>query len=155
MTTHKLDNSTALDFIFAGNSLFTVLNTQTGNRFTFKVKSAKKTEGEEQNVHFVRILTNPEVFEFIGTTFDGKYHHSKKTRISEDAQSVRVFKWLINQLVLGTLPETVEIWHEGRCGKCGRVLTVPNSIEFGIGPECAKRTMNKQLIRARKLAEIL
>lgn len=155
MQSHKLDNKIALDFIFAGNSLFTVLNTQTGNRFTFKVKVAKKGDTNTQDVHFVRVLTNPEVYEFIGTTFDQKYQHSKKTRISDDAQSVRVFKWLITQLSQGTLPESVEIWHEGRCGKCGRVLTVPNSIEFGIGPECAKQTMNKQLLRAKKLAQIL
>ena len=27
-------------------------------------------------------------------------------------------------------------WHEGRCGRCGRKLTVPESIEAGYGPEC-------------------
>lgn len=155
MTTHKLDNSIALDFIFAGNSLFTVLNTSTGNRFTYKVKKSKNSQDDKVDVHFVRVLTNPENYEFIGTTFDKKYSHSKKTRISDEAQSVRVFKWLINQLTLGTLPEIVEIWHEGRCGKCGRVLTVPNSIEFGIGPECAKSTLSKEMIRAKKLAQLL
>lgn len=36
------------------------------------------------------------------------------------------------------LPEC-EVWHEGRCGRCGRKLTVPESIETGIGPDCAKR----------------
>ena len=29
--------------------------------------------------------------------------------------------------------------HEGRCGRCGRKLTVPESIESGFGPECAGR----------------
>jgi hypothetical protein len=28
--------------------------------------------------------------------------------------------------------------HEGKCGRCGRLLTVPSSIESGIGPECSK-----------------
>jgi hypothetical protein len=155
MTTHKLDNAIALDFIFAGNSLFTVLNKSTGNRFTFKVKAAKKTEEDKNDIHFVRVLTSPEHYEFIGTTFDKKYSHSKKTRITAEAQSVRVFTWLVTQLINGTLPESVEIWHEGRCGKCGRVLTVPNSIEWGIGPECAKRTLSKEYIRAKKLAQLL
>jgi hypothetical protein len=27
--------------------------------------------------------------------------------------------------------------HAGKCGRCGRKLTVPQSIETGIGPECA------------------
>jgi len=43
MTGHKLDNKEALKFIFAGKSLVTFVNTNTGNRFTFKVKQAKKT----------------------------------------------------------------------------------------------------------------
>lgn len=29
--------------------------------------------------------------------------------------------------------------HEGYCGVCGRALTVPESIERGIGPECWRR----------------
>jgi hypothetical protein len=37
----------------------------------------------------------------------------------------------------GRIPETVEIWHEGRCCRCGRRLTVPESIYAGIGPDCA------------------
>ncbi|MGQ4872128.1 MAG: DUF6011 domain-containing protein, partial [Candidatus Thorarchaeota archaeon] len=32
------------------------------------------------------------------------------------------------------LPEKVRIWHEGKCGRCGRRLTVPESIESGYGP---------------------
>lgn len=31
----------------------------------------------------------------------------------------------------------LQVWHEGRCGRCGRKLTVPSSIETGLGPECA------------------
>ena len=39
MEGHKLNNSEALKFIFAGKSIVTLLNSKTGNRFTFKVKS--------------------------------------------------------------------------------------------------------------------
>lgn len=34
--------------------------------------------------------------------------------------------------------DRVEVWHEGSCGRCGRKLTVPSSIETGLGPECAE-----------------
>jgi hypothetical protein len=36
----------------------------------------------------------------------------------------------------GVLGRLLEVWHEGRCGRCGRALTVPESVERGIGPEC-------------------
>jgi hypothetical protein len=49
-----------------------------------------------------------------------------------------VFQYVINKLKLKNLPDFIEVWHEGKCGKCGRTLTVPSSIESGIGPECMK-----------------
>lgn len=154
MLFHKLEHSDAFDFIFAGNSLFTVLNTKTQNRFTFKVKNNKKNS-EQENLHFVKVLTNPEIYEFIGTCFNKQYRHSKKSRISNEAQSVKVFNYIITALSKKTLPEFIEIWHEGRCGKCGRVLTVPASISIGIGPECIKSLNNKQIKRSQKLSKLL
>ena len=37
------------------------------------------------------------------------------------------------------LPEGYEARHEGRCARCGRALTVPESIDSGFGPECARK----------------
>ena len=34
---------------------------------------------------------------------------------------------------------TVEYRFEGKCRKCNRKLTNPDSIDNGIGPECAKK----------------
>ena len=133
---HILAHNTVLDFIFAGNALFTCRNTKSGNRFTFKVTKHKKDD-----VFFVKVLTNPDVYEFIGSIRkESAYKHSPKSRISTEAQSVRVFDFLVNKLRTNTLPEFVEIWHEGRCGRCGRTLTVPESIESGFGPECVKKS---------------
>jgi hypothetical protein len=30
-----------------------------------------------------------------------------------------------------------KIWHRGFCAKCGKALTVPESILTGVGPDCA------------------
>ncbi len=133
MEGRKLKNSDALKFIFAGKSIVTFLNTKTGNRFTFKVKAAK-----DSNMFFVSVLINPETYTYIGTCIEGKFRHGRKSSISCDAQSIKVFDFVLNKLVLGTLPEFVEVWHEGHCGKCGKRLTVPSSIENGLGPECIK-----------------
>jgi hypothetical protein len=62
----------------------------------------------------------------------------KKSAISKDAQSVKVFEYVLNKLKTNTLPDFIEAWHEGKCGKCGRTLTVPSSILNGLGPECVK-----------------
>jgi hypothetical protein len=136
---HILQHNTALDFILGGNALFTVQNTKTGNRFTYKVTKHKK-----EDVFFVKVLTNPDIYQFVGSIrHNSQYKHSSKSRISIDSQSVKVFDYLIIKLMSNTLPDFVQIWHEGRCGRCGRTLTVPESIESGFGPECIKRQNKK------------
>ena len=134
MNGHKLNNSEALKFIFSGKSTVTFLNTDTGNRFTFKVKQAK-----DSNLFFVSLLNGPDKYSYIGTAVEGNFRHGKKSIISKDAQSVKVFEYVLNKLKTDSLSELVEVWHEGKCGKCGRPLTVPSSILTGIGPSCAKK----------------
>lgn len=36
------------------------------------------------------------------------------------------------------LPGNIEVWHEGSCCYCAKRLTVPASIELGMGPDCAQ-----------------
>ncbi len=141
MKSNKLENSKSLKFIFAGKSIVTFLNTKTNNRFTFKVKVAK-----DSNLFFVSVLTSPDVYTYIGTCVEGNFKWGKKSVISKDAQSVKVFEYVINKLksddysiTLNNLPNFIEVWHEGFCGKCGKRLTVPQSIETGLGPECIKK----------------
>jgi hypothetical protein len=133
MKSHKLNNGQALEFIFGGKSIFTFLNTKTENRFTFKVKKHKTDD-----IFFVQVLTSPDVYQFIGTLKSQSFFYSKKSKISKEAQSVRVFDYVFKNLIQNTLPEFIEIWHQGKCGKCGRTLTVPQSIQSGFGPECSK-----------------
>jgi hypothetical protein len=134
MKSHQIKHTDAVEFILAGKSLFTLLNSKSDNRFTFKVKKHKVDD-----VYFVSVLTNPDVYQFLGIIKNQKFTHSKSSKISKDAQSFRVFDYVFFNLCKGTLPEFIEIWHEGKCGKCGRTLTVPLSIETGFGPECQKR----------------
>jgi hypothetical protein len=149
MKSHKLNNSDAIKFMFAGNSISTFVNTKTENRFTFKVKQKK-----ESNLFFVSVLTSPDIYTYIGIIIDGNFIHGKKSTISKDAQSFRVFDYVFTSLVRKNLPSFIEIWHEGRCGKCGRTLTVPKNISIGIGPECIK-SLSKEENRNKILELIL
>lgn len=134
MKAGKIDNSIALEFILAGKSVFTFVNSQTENRFTFRVKKHK-----QDDIFFVSVLTGPDIYQFIGSVKSNSFKHSKKSSISEDSKSVKVFEFVFSRLQSGTLSEIIEVWHHGRCGKCGKMLTVPKSIQTGFGPECFKR----------------
>jgi hypothetical protein len=127
-------------FLLAGQAILTVRNSETGNRFTFKVCEDRK-DGEPTGRHYVKVLggsNNESDYRYLGTIFGREvYHHGKKSRISRDATSAKAFAWVWNRVMSDReLPECIEVWHEGRCGRCGRRLTVPESIETGIGPVC-------------------
>jgi hypothetical protein len=134
----KLDK--ALDFILAGKSTFT-LQSITGKHFTYKVEAPKK-KNPAKEVHFVKLMTgsdNEGSFTHFATIFDkAAYKHGAKSRITADAQGVRAFRWFLTNLMNGTVNDQVKLFHEGCCARCGRKLTTPESIETGIGPECAK-----------------
>ena len=124
-------------FVTAGKAIFTVVNNDTGNRFTYKVKKLT-----DKDVWFVSVLNGPDNYtnyRYIGAVFGTTFKWTKKSRVSPDAVSFKAFAWLWNYLSSNrALPENVEIFHEGRCGRCGKRLTVPESIESGFGPECIK-----------------
>lgn len=127
-------------FMLAGKAIFTVLNESTGNRMTFKV--VKKEGRDGKPVHFVSAMNGPSniKYAYLGTIFEGtKFVRTAKSHFNPESIVNRGFKWVFETLTSGkSLPENIKFFHEGRCGKCGKRLTVPESIETGFGPECCK-----------------
>ncbi len=136
------DPAHALRFLLAGNAHATFVSKVTGTRFTYKVVQADPRPGDTRPApHFVSILTGgDDHYDYLGCIFGSKiYAHGRKSRIHPDAPSARAFVWVWQRLTAGRVPETCDVYHEGRCGRCGRRLTVPSSISSGLGPECQKR----------------
>ncbi len=128
-------------FVRGGNAILTIVSKATGVRFTYRVIRRDK-------LYFVSVLTgsnNESDYTYLGTIFpDGTYRHGRKSSIGWSAPSAVAFGWFFAHLVDPKLAEKLEVWHEGRCCRCGRTLTVPSSVESGIGPECARITNRKE-----------
>ena len=130
----------ALQFITAGNAYFTIRSQKTGVRYTYRVNVSKPNEKYTKATTFVSLLTGPqntEDYSYLGMISNGQFRLTRASRMKADSTPVKAFQWVWSALQAGKLPPATEIWHEGRCGRCGRKLTVPESIEAGIGPECA------------------
>lgn len=130
------DAARAFIFILAGNSTITVVSRKTGKRLTFKVKKA-----DNGDIFFVSLLTAPDQYTYVGIITSGNDSHLKltaKSKFTQDSDPVKAFSWIYQNLRRLNLPEQVEVWHEGKCGRCGRKLTVPTSIDTGLGPECTR-----------------
>jgi len=128
-------------FVFGGNATLTLRSTKTGARFTYRVRKS-----DDGKVHFVSVLTGPENdtdFLYLGTFFqDRSYRHGRKSKVAENAPSAKAFSFFAGQLDRLCFHPSLEVWHEGRCCRCNRKLTVPESVERGIGPECATKMGN-------------
>lgn len=132
------------EFILAGKAIFTVSNNK-GEWYTFRVKH-KEAEGRFQEAWFVSLLTGPDntaSYTYLGMLSPQALDASQRVRLtakskySESSKPVQVLRWALHLVWTGgTFPEGYAIKHEGRCGRCGRLLTVPESIDRGIGPEC-------------------
>ena len=132
--------SDVLTFMLAGNSRITVTSRKTGKWFTYKVNQ-KDNDFGRKTPHFVSVLIGPDnntdymYIGFISST--GDFMAGRKGK--PDAESYKSFEWMYNMMRnRDEIHPMLEVRHEGRCGRCNRVLTVPESIDNGIGPECIK-----------------
>lgn len=135
------------EFMFAGNATFTLVSVRTGTRFTYKLVRKK----DDAATLYLKVLSAPDLYRFTGVVSKGGpnrdprtdelffyWHSHAKGQMRSDAPSVQAFAWFIDHVQkVEFIHPQLEFWHEGKCGKCGRALTVPASIATGLGPDCA------------------
>jgi hypothetical protein len=147
-TKHQLTSETLKNFIFAGTAIFTVVNEQTGNRFTYRVRKAGwGTSNVKSDIFYVSVLTgsdNNSCYTFLGSYFVGKnemYRHSQKSKVGFSSGSNKVIEWFFQHYFKNpSVYTTVKVYHSGKCGKCGKKLTTPESIKSGLGPYCSRNS---------------
>lgn len=188
------DATKILEFVQAGKAIFTIKNSKTGNRATYRVEKETDKDGTRYAVAAFTGSDNTKKgsYTLMGVmaedgTWVARNHLSELGDLEASAlakgdrwlirflKSVRrsyaqgwnlsakqqkaltknlkrhktagyvtnqvqlaAFPWLWNLLTTDkTIPESIEIWHEGCCARCARRLTVPASVETGFGYDCA------------------
>lgn len=138
-------------FVLAGKATFTVelpeeFRTKNSLKphYTFRVEH-KAANGQYKEAWFVKYLTgsdNTRDYSYVGVlnAETGQVRTTSKSKLQDNSL---VFKLLNRTLALIWLEDVSPmesqgfgLHHEGRCGKCGRLLTTPESVQRGIGPEC-------------------
>jgi hypothetical protein len=133
------------EFLFAGNATMTLRSRKTGDRYTFKVRIKKADAGLDDPVYFVNLLRGPDNtgdFTYMGVLRrPGSFHLTGASKVGRTAGSFKAMVWFLDAMrcTRDVLTTTVEVWHEGRCGRCGRKLTVPESVARGLGDDCANK----------------
>jgi hypothetical protein len=150
-----LDKAAQAAFIQAGRAVFTLGSVASGARFTYRVSKSTPTPQYPDVCFFVKFLTGGEGrdrWAYIGRiNHRGEFTPSRHDNAHEHAKAILAFSWAWRHLG----HPSMEFWHEGQCGKCGLPLTVPESIERGLGPNCSGLGYSKVSRRVAKPQPVL
>lgn len=149
MSARMEDPTAIMEFMLAGKAVFSLKSARTGQHFTYQVSRAKDNGKEGTPLTwFVGLLTGPDngadytyigIIRARGNGDVPKFRTTAKTQ-NPESPSVRGFHWFTRQVFEdGSQLDQVECWHAGRCGRCKRLLTDPESIKTGIGPVCRSK----------------
>lgn len=145
------------EFVLAGRAVFTIQipnsfredysekhGTEVKPHYTYKVsyKAASDRFGE---AYFVQLLTGPDnthSYSYLGMLDknDGNVRFTAKSCRKEDDICASLIRRIMKKVWAGEVEDIekvgFELHNEGKCGRCGRPLTTPESCTRGIGPEC-------------------
>jgi len=129
-------------FIKAGRAKFTLKDKISGKRFTFKVT---QHHDKEQHLYIVSVLTgtdNNNDYTYLGLLDDNGFRETHRSRVGYMYKNTRdAFVWFLRLIEVmrsdEDLAPNMRFYHAGCCGRCGKTLTVPESIKTGYGPECS------------------
>ena len=144
MTANALNPASVLDFAMSpregrrAGATMTVVTDASGGRVTVRFRRPKGFGSV-----LVDVMTgsdNEADFAFLGTVRpNGFVAVSPKSKAgAKGLRAQMILNWTFAHAQADDL-RTVRVLHSGCCGRCGRKLTVPESIDSGLGPECAKK----------------
>jgi len=137
-----------LEPITISNGFLTVTNQTTGEHRTFRVRTQKEDAKFAPGSRIVSLLIGPDnTSDYQGFGFvqdNGWITLWKRNRTPQYEGLAKAIRLGYRALERGedtfTTPKAIyTVQLSKRCLRCNRVLTSPESLERGIGPECASR----------------
>ncbi len=128
------------------NGEFTFINTMTGERRTFRIRTQPKDAKFAPGARLVSLLTGPcneknyTGFAFLNEGHTPMIHLYRKKNDPTHRYYARLLEALEygeGEVTIGN--HTYEVLQSTLCRMCNRKLTTPESIKSGIGPVCAGR----------------
>lgn len=144
----KIPLHDALRYMLAGKSEFTLLSLKTGVRLKYKLtkkeSNQKGKDGSPEYIYYINTYDDGD-YKYAGVLFfDGlnntfKFGKGARGKLLPSHINVKSILYVLNNLAKGNEQMSLEVYHAGKCGRCGKKLTTPESILTGLGPECSKK----------------
>lgn len=126
----------AIGSILGGKSEFSIINTNSGTTFKYRVNVNKK----DTDMFFVRVADKSVSYQYAGflrKLADGtfKYVQGKRGMYSISEAPIRGITYAMNK-GHNPLPRPMIMVHHGKCARCGKSLDDVESVRRGFGPVC-------------------
>lgn len=131
----SLNHEDIKKFMLAGKAIVTLESQTSGKHFTYNIKKV-----EDKDLWFVSLLSgnnNDSDYRYMGYfNADMMLKTSAKSKITQDAAGYKAMDFALKHIAANKIPSALKFYHSCKCGRCGRTLTTPESVQRGIGPEC-------------------
>ena len=137
---HLLQHDEVKNFVLAGNAIFTLQSGKTDRHFTYRITRCSSNS----TLYKVSLLYGPDntrYYDYIGCYYsDTNYLYLLKQWREKPSwanpPAIRAITYFLQHL--DNLPRNLYVYHTGRCARCGRLLTTPDSLISGYGPHCRR-----------------
>jgi hypothetical protein len=135
-------------YMLGGKAEFSVTNKDTSKKFIFLIQ----INPNNPKMRFVKLIDDSEDYwkdrqKYMGTIFmegvntgNPEFVVTRKADFTNKDTEVMAFAWLFESVIVNdmVLPDNIDFQHTGKCCRCYKKLTTPESVAKGIGPECEK-----------------
>jgi hypothetical protein len=128
--------------LLAGKATLTLRNPKRGTHIRVRMNNKKDRSGQPSSCYFLKVslLGDGDAgYKYAGAYFSDTHRFKAAMELEEDASLAAVVSLILRAIDTPQILSSAEIMHEGKCCRCGRKLTHPESIETGLGPECGGR----------------
>ena len=128
--------------LLAGKSTLTLRNPKRGTHIRVRMYNKKDRAGNPSTCFFLKVslLGDSDTgYRYAGAYFSDSKRFKAAPELEVDPPLAAVVSLILRAIDTPNLLSSAEIMHEGKCCRCGRKLTHPESIETGLGPECGGR----------------
>lgn len=139
LSAHVLKGPEAIkNYCMSGNAIVT-MTSPSGTHYTYYIRAPWQDDKNdfEGDVRFVYCLGTDGRWFYVGGLYKNGtlFRSTRNSSVSMDSPSFKGALYLV-KMMNRDFETPMVVQHEGACGRCGRRLTDPVSIERGIGPKC-------------------
>lgn len=130
-------------FIYGGQGICTLLQVNNGISHTYKF-SRPKDSSFPPDIIFVYAVHNPETDKpmlfYVGKVDKDGFTLTSKSRFRADNDIAKGAKWIVRMSQHDEVASDsrMVLYHNGRCARCGRMLSRDEACKHGIGNKCMK-----------------